>query len=198
MAPLQRYKFVTRVRRHALGCGIFLLLMLPTILLLRFEGRSWWCSCGGAALWVGDIWCVHTSQHLFDPYSFTHVLHGMAFCGLAWLAFRRLGWDWRFLIAMTIESSWEVLENSAFIIHRYRSVTIGLGYEGDSILNSLSDVACCMLGFLLAQRLEWRWSCVVFVAMELVLLLWIRDNLTLNVLMLLWPIETIKNWQMAF
>lgn len=180
----------------AVRAGAFTLLLAATIVQLRHQGRLWWCACGRPFLWVNDIWSEHTSQHLFDPYSFTHVLHGVAFCGLASLAFPRVKLVWRLWMAIALESLWEIIENSQFIIHRYRTATIGLGYEGDSIANSLSDISCCALGFILAYRLGLRRSLILFATTELVLLVWIRDNLTLNVLMLTWPINAVKAWQM--
>lgn len=171
--------------------------LVLTIGQLHHQGRVWWCSCGQPSVWAGDIWSLHNSQHWFDPYSFTHVLHGVIFCGLvAWLL-PRVSVAWRLTGVVVLESLWEVLENSAFVIQRYREATIGLGYEGDSIANSMADVLCCALGFVLARKLGWRWSLVLFLVTELVLLFWIRDNLTLNVLMLVCPIDAIKAWQMV-
>jgi len=162
---------------------------------LHNQGRIWWCACGGHNLWAGDIWTAHNSQHLFDPYSFTHVLHGVVFCGLvAWLL-PRISLLWRLFVITCIEAGWELLENSQFIIMRYREATMALGYDGDTITNSIGDIACCTAGFFLAGYLGLRRSIVLFVVTELVLLFWIRDNLTLNVLMLVWPVDAIKAWQ---
>jgi hypothetical protein len=185
-------------QREAFRAGAaFFLLLTATVVQLRNQGRVWWCACGKLTLWVGDIWSAHTSQHVFDPYSFTHVLHGVVFSGLTMLAFPRKRLVWQLWIAIAIEACWELLENSPFIIHRYRTVTMGLGYEGDSVVNSLSDILCCGIGFLLARSLGVRRSVVFFAATELVLIVWIRDNLTLNVLMLTWPVEAIKAWQVV-
>jgi hypothetical protein len=168
-----------------------------TLLQLHRQGRIMWCACGRWNLWAGDIWSAHNSQHVFDPYSFTHVLHGLLFYGvLAWLC-PRVPLAWRLTSAIFIEAAWEVLENSPWIIQRYREATIGLGYEGDSIVNSFADIVCCALGFALAQPLGWRRSAILFIITELVLLVWVRDNLTLNILMLTWPVEAIKAWQMV-
>jgi hypothetical protein len=164
---------------------------------LQQQGRVWWCACGHLNPWAGDIWSSHNSQHGFDPYSFTHVLHGVLFWGLlAWLL-PRLPLSWRLALALAFEAVWEVLENTPAIIQRYREATIGLGYEGDSITNSMADILCCGIGCLLARRLGFRRSAVLFVVTELVLLVWVRDNLTLNILMLTWPIDAIKTWQMG-
>jgi hypothetical protein len=162
---------------------------------LRLQGRPWWCACGRWYLWVGDIWSAHNSQHLLDPYSFSHLLHGVVFCGLIFWLFRRLSGDWKFVLAAGAEALWEMAENSQFIIERYRAATISLGYSGDSILNSFGDLLCCSLGYLAAHYLGWRRSILLFVLVEVGMLFWVRDNLTLNVLMLLYPIDAIKAWQ---
>lgn len=172
-----------------------LLVCTITVFQLHNQGRIWWCTCGHANLWAGDIWTSHNSQHLFDPYSFTHVLHGVLFCGIIVWLFPRLPLVWCFFITVCIEAGWEVLENSQFIIQRYREATMALGYEGDTITNSMGDILCCAVGFYLARYLGFRWSIVLFIVTELVLLFWIRDNLTLNVLMLIFPIDAIKAWQ---
>ena len=175
---------------------IFVPLLIVTLILLRVEGRDWWCACGNRNLWDGDIWSAHCSQHLFDPYSFTHVLHGLLFYVAGLILVPRVPFVWRLLMATFIECLWEVIENSEFIIHRYREVTISLGYEGDSVINSLGDIGCCIFGFFLAHYLGLRRSLLVFAATELLLLLTIRDNLTLNVLMLVCPVDAVKAWQM--
>lgn len=168
-----------------------------TLFLLHHQGRIPWCACGHWNIWAGDIWSAHNSQHVFDPYSFTHILHGVLFwCMLSWL-WPRMPLAWRLTITVFLEALWEMSENSQFIIQRYREATISLGYNGDSIINSLADIVCCCIGFALAQYLGWRRSLILFFVMELILLLWIRDNLTLNILMLTHPIEAIKTWQMA-
>lgn len=189
---------VTGLKRAWLFAGLAMAAVVALMVVqLRLQGRIVWCACGGWNPWAGDIWSAHNSQHVFDPYSFTHVLHGVLFCGgLAWL-FPRLPIAWRLMVTVLLEALWEVVENAPFIIQRYREGTIGLGYEGDSILNSVADLACCAAGFWLARRLGWKWSAVVFVVTELVLLAWVRDNLTLNVLMLTFPVESIKAWQMG-
>ena len=169
--------------------------MIAAIGVLRWEGRPWWCKCGQFFPWVTDVNSSHNSQHLFDPYSFTHVLHGVAFCGiLAWIL-PRVPLAWRCWMTLVLEALWEMAENSNVVIQRYRTATIALGYEGDSVINSLSDIMCCGLGFVLAARLGWRASFLIFVVTETILLFWIRDNLTLNVLMLIYPSEAIKAWQ---
>jgi Protein of unknown function (DUF2585) len=164
---------------------------------LHFQGRRWWCACGHPWLWVSDAWGPHNSQHLFDPYSFTHVLHGVILCGLLALVWPRLAPVWGLWLTLVVEAIWEVIENSAFVIDRYRAATAALGYEGDSIANSLGDILSGGLGFLLARRLGLRWSIVFIVVTEVVLLFWIRDNLTLNIVMLIHPSQAVKTWQLG-
>ncbi len=147
--------------------------------------------------WEGNIWSSENSQRFADPYSFSHLTHGILFYWfLRWVA-PRVPASKRLLIAVLIEATWELLENSPIIINRYRAATIALGYNGDSILNSMSDILMMCLGFAFASKARW-WVCVVAVlAMEIGCALWVRDNLTLNVIMLIHPIEAIKHWQMA-
>lgn len=174
---------------------VVLSLFFGTMIALRYEGRVWWCACGQSNLWAGDPQSSHGSQHLFDPYSFTHILHGILICGvLAW-AWPRLRNSWGLATTVLVEAFWEVLENSELIIQRYRAGTVALGYEGDSIVNSLGDILACSLGFIVARRIGLRWSVAMVVATELILLLWIRDNLFLNIVMLIRPTDAIKTWQ---
>jgi hypothetical protein len=182
--------------RNWLRAGVAALALLASVAVeLRWQGRVWWCSCGQGDLWWGDIHSGHCSQHFLDPYSFTHILHGLAFYGaLVWLL-PRLSFPWHWWLALTLEALWEVIENTEFVIERYRTATAAFGYEGDSIANSLGDILSCAVGVLLARFLGLRRSIVLFVLIELVLLAWIRDNLTLNVVMLVYPLEAIKSWQ---
>ncbi|MBX3379388.1 MAG: DUF2585 family protein [Phycisphaeraceae bacterium] len=174
------------------------------IALLRAKGRIWWCAGGDASPWITDVWSSHCSQHLVDPYTFSHLSHGLLFyIGLNWL--RRLmpePWRarfspaWMFLVAIAVEVSWELLENSPALIERYRGQTVALNYTGDSVINSIGDIVACAIGFLIALKIgAWRAFWLV-VAFEVLTALWIRDNLTLNVVMLTHPIEAIKQWQM--
>lgn len=164
---------------------------------LRHQGRTWWCSCHQYFLWAGEIWSSHNSQHLFDPYSFTHVLHGFAFCWLLTLGLPRLTPAWRLWLATLLEAAWEVFENTEFVIQRYREETAALGYTGDSVFNSLGDILTCILGFMIAQRLGFKRSILVFAVTEVLLLLWIRDSLLLEILMLIYPIDALKAWQIG-
>jgi len=194
---------------------ICLLAIIVMLVGLRVEGRIWWCACGSLDLWKSDVWSSHCSQHLIDPYAVTHLSHGLLiWCGLAllfdlaWTRALSPGLDttriraaaafttpWRVTAAILFACAWELAENSPVVIDRYRSVTMSLDYMGDSVVNATGDVLCCTLGMFVARRLGvWR-TLVFFAATELALLWFIRDNLTLNVIMLLAPIEAIKQWQ---
>ena len=163
---------------------------------LRLEGRRWWCRCGRPTPWMGDIWGPHTSQHLFDPYTLTHVEHGLVFDAVLRPLAPRLGPDGRMLVAMAAETLWEIAENTQPVINNYRKAALARGYEGDSIANSLGDLAACGLGLLLARRLPLRWSVALFATMEAALLVTYRDNLILNIAMQFVPIESVQAWQM--
>jgi hypothetical protein len=152
---------------------------------------------GRFGLWEGDIWSRFQSQRLLDPYVFSHLTHGFLFYLLLRLVAPRLPTRHRFLCAVALEAAWEILENSPLVIDRYRAVTIALGYEGDSVLNSMSDLLMAGLGFLLAWRLPARASIALVLAMEIGTLLWVRDNLTLNIVMLVHPVDAIREWQSA-
>ena len=166
-------------------------------ILLRFEGRLWICACDRILFWSGNTCSSDNSQHIFDPYSFTHVLHGFAFFWLIFSLARRLRPSWQLVLAVALEGAWEVFENTNFIIDRYRSQTAALGYTGDTVVNSFGDTLCCLIGFLIAQRLGLKRSLLVFAALELILILWIRDSLLLEIVMLIFPIDAIKALQMC-
>ena len=165
--------------------------------LLYLLGRPPICTCGEVDLWVGQVNSSRTSQMLSDWYSPSHIVHGFLFYGALVLLFRRWPTERRFLAALSIEVLWEIVENTPMIIDRYREATAALGYSGDSVLNSMSDIAMMGLGFLLARKLPVWASILVVLVLELVPLLVIRDNLALNVWMLLAPNETLKVWQMG-
>ncbi|MFM5922784.1 MAG: DUF2585 domain-containing protein [Novosphingobium sp.] len=176
-----------------LGAGVILLMM----------GRTPICQCGTIKLWWGVVQSSENSQHIADWYSFSHVIHGLLFYFFAHLLWRR--WklfggkpaSWALPIAVVFEAFWELLENSPLIIDRYRAVTVSFGYEGDSVLNSLSDIGFMALGFWIASKLPVWASVAMAIFFELFTLYFIRDNLTLNVLMLVWPLESIRAWQAA-
>jgi hypothetical protein len=152
---------------------------------------------GKFGFWEGDIWSSEQSQRFADPYTFSHTIHGMLFYAFLWLVARRLPVRYRFIGALMLEGAWEVLENSPIIINRYREVTISLGYVGDSVFNSLSDIFFAGLGFLFAWRARLRVTVLVIIAMEVGTAVWVRDNLALNIIMLVHPVEVIKAWQTA-
>jgi hypothetical protein len=158
-------------------------------------GRYPICTCGRVTLWVGARDSPQTSQMLTDWYSLSHIVHGLIFYALLWLLFRRSPVQWRFLAAVAIEAVWEVIENTPMVIDRYRATTAALGYSGDSVVNSVSDMLMMCLGFLLARRLPVWASVALLVALELIPLAVIRDNLALNILNLIAPNAAVAAWQ---
>ena len=183
--------------RRVLPWLAIVVVLVGTTYLLRNQGRLWRCSCDYLLLWAGDTWSSDNSQHLLDPYSFTHVLHGFMLWGLLALIAPRLSPVWQLWVAVSIEALWEVVENSEFVIQRYREETAALGYHGDTIVNSLADIFLCGIGFVVARYLGFRRTFALFVVTEVALAIWIRDNLSLNILMLVYPIDAIKEWQAA-
>lgn len=173
-----------------------IVLLAATVWALRAQGRIWFCECQQLRFWTSEADGRHTSQHLADPYTFSHLQHGLLlFFAAKWL-FPRWKWQWQWWWALAVEAAWEIFENSSWVIDRYRQ-TAALGYNGDSVLNSVGDIVACGLGLYVAHRLGWRATCVLFVAIEVVMLLTIRDSLLLNIVMLLMPLEAIKQWQLA-
>ena len=182
-------------RRRAAIAAVLIAVAAAAILLAM--GRNPICTCGTVDLWVGTRDGPKTSQMLSDWYSPSHIAHGLLFYAFLWLVARRWPIEVRFLVALLIEAAWEIAENTPWVIDRYREQTAALGYTGDSVLNSMSDMAMMGLGFLAARKLP-VWGALLFLALlELVPLLIIRDNLTLNVWMLLAPNPTVQAWQSA-
>jgi hypothetical protein len=168
-----------------------------TALLEVSMGRTLAYRNGPIRSWVSEVHSDENSQQISDWYTFSHVIHGAVFYGVTHLAMGPASLGLRAAVAVAIEAAWESYENTDTVINRYRAATIALGYYGDSVLNSMSDIVACMVGFLLASRLRWWWTVAWVVAAEVVVAMVIRDNLTLNIIMLVWPIEAIKRWQMG-
>jgi len=175
--------------------AVLAMLTLVAMIELRM-GREPMCTCGFISLWHGPV-DSQNSQQISDWYTFTHILHGIGFYALIFLVGRRLPVPVRLLIAVFLEGAWEIAENSPFIIDRYRTATVSLDYYGDSIVNSVSDVVAMMVGFWMARRFPVWATVVCVVAVELLLAVVIRDNLTLNIIMLIHPIDAIKQWQLG-
>jgi hypothetical protein len=185
---------MSRTRRAALA-AIVIIVAAAAILLAM--GRNPICTCGTVEPWVGVRDSPKTSQMLADWYSFSHIVHGLLFYAALWLVARRWPVERRFLVAMLIEAAWELIENTPLVIDRYRHATAALGYNGDSVINSVSDILMMGVGFFAARKLPVWGSIALLVVLELIPLYVIRDNLTLNVWMLLWPDKGIAAWQAA-
>jgi hypothetical protein len=183
--------------RHA---GAWLAVTALALLTLRSFGRPWWCACGSLVPWSTDINGSHNSQHFIDPYTVSHFEHGLLFFAFL-LLFPKVSMAWRTVAAAAIECGWELLENSSFIIDRYRAATVSADYYGDAVLNSLSDVIFATLGFVFSwavvrhAKLGWPVWAATIAACELGLILTVRDSLAINVVMLAQPIEAIRAWQ---
>jgi hypothetical protein len=185
---LERFKWII---------GAFIAVFLLTAGVELWMGRSPLGPDGKFGWWEGNVWSSENSQRFADPYSFSHMVHGVLFYAMLWLVARKLPVRHRLLIALALEAGWEMLENSPFIINRYREATISLGYVGDSVLNSLSDILMMAIGFAFASRMPARASVAAVILMEIGCALWVRDNLALNIIMLIHPVDAIKHWQMA-
>jgi hypothetical protein len=184
---------IRRISPVILVVGIILL----TAAYLLWIGREPICKCGYVKLWHGEVVSSENSQHISDWYTPSHIIHGFLFFGLLWLVARRLSFGWRLAIATLIEAAWEIVENSDAVIERYRSVTISLDYYGDSVLNVVADIAAMIIGFWLASKLPVWVTVALIILFEAVTIYLIRDGLALNVLMLLYPLDWIAEWQAA-
>ena len=175
------------------------------VLVLWLQGRVWLCAVDSPSLfcfWSGNTWSKHNSQHIFDPYTFTHILHGITFFWILLLIGKKLlseklSFAWFLFFVVFAAASWEIVENTRYVIEVYRSNTAALEYYGDSIINSLGDVLAAVVGFLIAYRMRLLWSLLLFFIVEALLLLLIRDSLLFNVIMLIYPIEAIRTWQLG-
>lgn len=182
---------LSRPTSLAIGAAIFALAASAEFAM----GRRLWGINNVAGVWSGDIWSSHNSQFLADPYSFSHLTHGMLMFGVCWLIASSWPVHMRALMTLIAEASWEVIENTDLMIRRYRAATISLNYYGDSVANSMSDIVFCMLGFSIAYLLPTRVTIALVILLEVGLALWIRDSLLLNIVMLIHPIPAIRGWQ---
>ena len=194
---------MTRLRPHRTAILASLAIAVIAIAILLAMGRPPICTCGYIELWHGQVQSAGNSQHIADWYAPSHFTHGLIMAGVAWLLWSK--WKvfggrparWALPIAVAVESLWEISENTPAVIDRYREATAAFGYTGDSVLNSAADIGWMVLGFLLALRLPAWASVALGLFLELLALWAIRDNLTLNIVMLLYPIDAIREWQAA-
>ena len=177
------------------GLAVLVILALQA-LVLHLMGRVWICSCGSVRVWVGDIWSSELSQQLFDWYTPSHIVHGILFYGLLRLVLPRAPVLVRLAIAVGLEASWEIAENSPWVIEAYRKQALAAGYAGDSILNSLSDTLAMMSGFALARLLPWKATVALVLVLEIAVGALVHDNLTLNILNFIHRCPAIEAWQM--
>jgi hypothetical protein len=172
-------------------------IILAAALALYLMGHPLICKCGYVKLWHFDVVSAENSQHLIDWYTPSHLIHGFLFYGALWLLSRfvPLSFAMRLILAVAIEAAWEVIENTDFVINHYREMTISLDYYGDSVINSVSDILVMVLGYFMAARLPVWLTVTIAIALELFVGAMIRDNLTLNVLSFVWPVDAVLDWQ---
>ncbi len=184
-------------RRDYLPWILTFLIIIAALIQLHIQGRIWWCKWDSPLIiWSSDAWGKHNSQHFFDPYSFTHILHGFLYFWFLTLIFgKRISLKWLMFFAVFIESAWEILENTNSIIERYRTATLALDYFGDSVLNSFGDILSCAAGFIIVRKLGFWLSLALFILIEIVLIFWIHDSLLINIIQLIHPFDAIKSWQ---
>jgi len=175
--------------------AIVVALIAAAAIILYAMGHPLICKCGYVKLWHFDVVSAENSQHIFDWYTPSHVIHGFLFYALFWLIAPRMSFGQRLILAVMVEASWEVVENTDFVINKYREATVSLDYYGDSVLNSVSDIAFMIAGFFLAARLPVWLTVVLAIALEVFVGVMIRDGLTLNVIMLVWPLDSVLQWQ---
>ncbi len=195
--PASAPTHVGAMARRGWPWAIAILLVLAAAAVEYGMGRVPICRCGYVKLWHGVVNSSENSQHLTDWYTFSHIIHGIGFYALLWLVARRLPPELRFVVAVLLESSWEVFENTPFIINRYRAAMISLDYYGDSVVNSMSDIVSMMAGFWYARKVPVWASVGLVLLLEIVVGALIRDNLTLNILMLVHPLDAVRQWQLG-
>lgn len=181
--------------RRAFPSVLVVAILLATLLILWAMGRSLICPCGTVALWHGPGDPGPSSQSLLDWYTPSHLLHGILFFAALWWGARAMPLRWRLVIAMAVECAWEIVENTPWVIERYRSATVSVDYNGDAVINSAVDILTMLLGFALARRLPVWASVALVVGFEVLTTTLIRDGLALNILMLLWPLQSVLDWQ---
>ena len=185
---------MSRLRNPYVLTGFVIIASIAYLLVI---GREPICKCGYVLLWYPETFTSENSQHLTDWYTPSHLIHGFLFFGALWFFRGRLSLGWRLLVATIVECAWEILENSDTVIERYREVTISLDYYGDSVINSAADIIAMVLGFWLSARLPVWTSVLIVIGFELLTMWVIRDGLALNIIMLIYPLDVIRDWQAA-